>query len=444
MKQWMLLWFGMACLCSCRRETNEAGFQQISHNQMIYCNHELTQVIITDVLSPPVCSRIYAYCNIAAYEALIPSDSTHTYASFAGRLNGLSPLPKPAVNQRYSFPIASRIAFFTTAKKLVFNGDAIAGMEAAYLQQLDSLAVDETVLDSSVSYGRAVGNHILAWAAKDGYLQRNSFVGYIVTKEAGRWVPTPPDYMDAVEVNWKTIRPFLLDSVAEFRPAPPIPYDTTKGSAFYKEAYQVYDAVAHPKAGDSATAWYWDDNPNTSVTDGHITYFQQKNSPPGHWIHIACSVAGKENYDALKTASLLSQTSVALFDAFVSCWEAKYYYNYIRPETFINRYIDKDWLPLIQTPPFPEYPSGHSTISAAATTVLTKIVGDNYAFTDSSEVPYGRPVRSFHSFYDASDQASISRMYGGIHFLNALNTGRGMGKEIGALVVRKLDDKSVK
>jgi len=426
-------------LAACKRKTDAAGFEHLCSDELQQCNTKLTQIIISDVLSPPVCSRIYAYCNIAAYEALVPSDSTGAYRSLANKLNGLQPLPQPARNSKYSFAVAAAISFTTVAQKLVFNGDAVKEMEAAYLHQLDSLHLDQGLIDSSVSYGRAVGNFILAWAGKDGYLQRNSYVGYIVTKQPGRWVPTPPDYMDAVEVNWKTLRPFLLDSASQFRPDPPIKYDTTKGSAFYDQCYQVYDAVANPKIGDSATAWYWDDNPNTSVTDGHITYFQQKNSPPGHWIHIACSVAQKEKYDVLKTASLLSQTAIALFDAFISCWEAKYYYNYVRPETFINRYIDKNWVPLIQTPPFPEYPSGHSTISSSAAVVLTRFAGDSYAFIDSSEVPYGRPVRVFKSFYEASDQASISRMYGGIHFLNALNAGRSMGRAIGNFVVTKLD-----
>lgn len=423
-------------VASCKQKTNHAGIEQFCKNQLPQWNQKLTYVIMTDIFSPPVCSRIYAYTNIAAYEALLPGNPN--YKSYAGKLTGLQALPKPDKNKEYCYPISSIIAFTTVGQKLVFNGDAMKAKEKEYLQQLDSVGISKELLDSSVSYGRAVGQHILAWASKDGYLQRTSYGGYVVSQQPGRWIPTPPDYMDAVENNWGKIRPFILDSVSQFRPAPPIPYDTTKGSAFYKEAYQVYEAIVKPKAGDSATAWYWDDNPNTSVTDGHITYFIQKNSPPGHWVHIACAVAEKENYDAIKTASLISKTAIAMFDAFISCWEAKYQYNYVRPETFINKYIDKDWQPLIQTPPFPEYPSGHSTISASATVVLTTMVNDNYSFFDSTQVPYGRPVRKFNSFYEASDQASMSRLYGGIHFLNALNTGRSMGKEIGNLVMEKL------
>jgi len=422
---------------SCKQKSNHAGIEQFCKNQLPQWNKKLTYVIMTDIFSPPVCSRIYSYTNIAAYEALLPENPG--YKSYAGKLTGLKTLPKPDKNKEYSYPISSIIAFITVGQKLVFNGDAMKEREKEFLQQLDSIGISKELLNSSVSYGRAVGQHILAWAIKDGYLQRTSYGGYIVSQQPGWWIPTPPDYMDAVENNWRTIRPLVMDSASQFRPAAPITYDTTKGSAFFKEAYQVYDANMKPNAGDSATAWYWDDNPNTSITDGHITYFLQKNSPPGHWVYIAGAVAEKENYNAIKTASLISKTAIALFDAFISCWEAKYHYNCLRPETYINKYIDKDWQPLIQTPAFPEYPAGHSTASASAAVVLTKMVGDNYSFLDSTEVPYGRPIRKFNSFYEASNQASISRLYGGIHFSNALNTGRNIGKTIGNLVVAKLN-----
>lgn len=430
------LLFILVSVSACKQNAGRAGIEEFCKDQLPHWNQELTYVIMTDIFSPPVCSRIYAYTNIAAYEALVPGNPD--YESYAGKLSGLKSLPQVGNPERYCLPVSSIIAFLTVGEKLVFNGDAIKEKERRFLHQLDSAGISKSLLDSSVSYGRAVGQHILAWAAKDGYLQRTGYGGYIVSQQPGRWIPTAPDYMDAVENNWSRIRPLVMDSASQLRPAPPIAYDTANGTPFYKEAYQVYEAIMKPKEGDSATAWYWDDNPNTSITDGHITYFLQKNSPPGHWVQIAGAVAKKEKYSAIKTASLISKTAIAVFDAIISCWEAKYHYNYVRPETFINKYIDKEWQPLIQTPPFPEYPSGHSTISACAAVVLTEIVGENYSFLDSTEVPFGRPVRQFRSFYEASDQASISRLYGGIHFLNALNTGRKMGIETGKLVMARL------
>ena len=424
---------------SCKQKipAKDADVEKFCNDRFGDLNEKLTYVIITDIFSPPVCSRIYAYPNIAAYEALLPQNKS--YKSYSGRLNGLGELPRPEAGETICYPLSASIAFTPVAATLVFNGDAIIAQEKEFLQQLDSLGIRKELLESSLNYGRKVGDFIVEWSKKDGYKERTALGGYIVKKDSSRWVPTPPDYVDAVENNWGRLRTMALDSSAQFRPAPPIPYSDDKNSAFYAECNRVYTAIIKPNPGDSATAWYWDDNPNTSVTDGHITYFIQKNSPPGHWIHIANSIAVKEKYDPIKTASILSRTAIALYDAFIACWDAKYHYNYVRPETFINKYIDKDWVPLIQCPGFPEYPSGHSTISASAATVLTRMIGDNYVFTDSTEVPYGRPIRKFTSFYQASDQASISRFYGGIHFLPSLNTGVTFGKEIGNYVMDKLD-----
>ena len=424
-------------MAGCRRKASPADLEQFSKDALPLWNRKLTAVMMGDVFSPPVCSRIYAYTNIAAYETLLHGMDSSEYISFAGKLNGLTATPKPENSKQYNFPIASIFAFTTAAEKMVFNGKAIQDLQAAYINQLDSIGIDKTLLENSVAYGKIVGQHILAWAAKDGYLQRTSFGGYNVTKEDGRWVPTPPDYMDATENNWNTVRPLLLDSASAYRPGPPPAYDTTKGSPFYQQALEVFKEIKEPNQSDSAIAWYWDDNPNTSITDGHITYFLQKVSPPGHWVYIASSVAEKEDFDAIKTAALISRTAIALYDGFIACWEAKFHYNYVRPETVINRWIEKDWQPLIQTPPFPEYPGGHGCISASAAQVLTSMVGDNYHFTDSTEVPFGRPQRTYNSFYEAAAQANISRFYGGIHFLNSLKVGAALGKEVGANVVQK-------
>lgn len=428
--------FACLLLSACRQKEHPEALNKFFENKLSEWNQHLTRIIISDIYTPPVCSRIYAYTSIAAYEALWPG--YNDYSSYAGKLNGLQALPLPVQGIKYNYQVAGIIAFSTVAQKMVFNADAVKETEKDFLNQIENLNINAALLDSSISFGRAIGNHIIQWASKDGYLQRNAMPAYIVTKEQGRWQPTPPNYADAIETNWKTLKPLVLDTCSQFRPIPPPKYDTTKGSAFYKEAYQAYDAIVKPNAGDSATAWYWDDNPNTSVTDGHITYFLQKNSPAGHWIHIAYSVAKKEKYDAMKTAALVSKTAIALYDGFISCWDAKYTYNYIRPETFINQYINKDWAPLIQTPPFPEYPSGHSVVSSSAATVLTQMVGDNYAFTDSAELPFGRPTRHFNSFYEAADQASVSRLYGGIHFITAITNGKEQGRKVGNFVIDKL------
>ena len=140
----------------------------------------------------------------------------------------------------------------------------------------------------------------------------------------------------------------------------------------------------------------------------------------------------------MKTAAAYALTSIALADGFISCWDEKFRSNLIRPETLINKHIDEEWLPLLQTPPFPEYTSGHSVISNAAAIALTSLFGENFAFADDTEVKYGLTVRSFTSFVDASEEAAISRLYGGIHYMPAIANGVTQGKSLGTYVVGKL------
>jgi hypothetical protein len=125
-------------------------------------------------------------------------------------------------------------------------------------------------------------------------------------------------------------------------------------------------------------------------------------------------------------------------DAFISCWEEKYDSNRIRPETYINRYMDVKWQPLLQTPPFPEYTSGHAVISNAAAEVLTYLLGDNFAFLDNTEIPFGSGERSFRSFRAAAAEASVSRFYGGIHYMESINNGNIQGIKVGENVIMKI------
>lgn len=406
-------------------------------DQLTVWNNNLTRVVITDVLTPPVCSRAYAYTNIAAHEALAPGFKNGR--SYSNRLNGLEKVPAPEGSANdYYFPLASIIAFSTVSQKVVFNSEAVQQMEKQFLNDAGKLGIDDEVFERSVNYGRTVGQFIIGWASKDGYLQRNSFPGYIVSKERWRWQPTPPDYVDAIEPNWHTLRPFVLDSASQFRPDKPDLFDSVPSSNYYKSALQVYNAVSKPDSAQIEIAKFWDCNPNISVTQGHVMYFQQKISPGGHWITVGTSVLKKQKADMMTCAAVLSKLAITIADGFINCWEAKFHYNTVRPETIINKYIDKDWRPLLQTPPFPEYPSGHSVVSGASATILTSVFGENYSYTDSTEVPFGMPARNFTSFKQAAQEASISRMYGGIHYLPSLNNGLVQGDKLAQYVLDKL------
>jgi hypothetical protein len=184
-------------------------------------------------------------------------------------------------------------------------------------------------------------------------------------------------------------------------------------------------------------AAFWDCNPFAVQDNGHLLIGLKKISPGAHWLGIAGEACRKSRKGFDEAMQIYTTVSIGLMDGFICCWDEKYKSNRIRPETAIKKYIDPNWTPLLQTPPFPEYLSGHSTISAASATILTHFFGDNFSFSDSTEMRYGLPPRSFTSFRQAANEAAISRFYGGIHFMDAIENGLKQGDRVGAWVLRK-------
>ena len=424
-------------LSSCGPKHDQAALDMYFENSLANYNRELTGVIVADIFTPPVASRIYAYPNIAAYEGIRLMDSSRQ--SLVGQLNGLENLPQPDTGKSYYYPLVSMVAFTSVAKALVYDLERVEKMQNQLLQEVKDIGIDSEMYDNSISYGNILAQEILNWASKDGYLRRTALPRYSVNDDPGRWRPTPPDYMDAIEPHWNSLRPFVLDSVSQFDPGLPTPFDTDEESQFFLEAREVYQTVLELDPEQLEIAKFWDCNPNISHTKGHVMYFQQQISPGGHWIHITAQVLEEQKDDPVIAAASMAQVSIALADAFISCWDQKYKSSLTRPETFINNYIDPDWNPILQTPAFPEHTSGHSVASASAATVLTHLYGDNYAFIDSTEVPYGLPKRSYNSFLEASQEAAISRLYGGIHYKPAIDKGVEQGKDVGRFVMENID-----
>lgn len=394
----------------------------------------LTDVIVHDIFSPPVASRIYAYSTIAAYEVMAAQDSS--YQSLAGQVRGLEPLPSPEGEVNHE--VAAIQAFLLVGKALIFSEKEIENYIDSWHKELDEMGISESVKTNSITYGQAVAKHILNWADKDNYKQTRTFEKFNVKDEAGRWQPTPPAYIEAIEPHWSKIRPFVLDSANQFVPDPPAQFTMDKSSQFYKEVKEVFDVVKNASPEQSEIAGFWDCNPYVMNVHGHVMFATKKITPGGHWMGIAKIACQKENANLMKSAEAYAMTAISLADGFISCWDEKYRSNLIRPETVINKYMDETWVPLLQTPPFPEYTSGHSVISSAAAVTLTKIFGDNFNFVDSTEVKFGLPVRSFNSFYEASSEAAISRLYGGIHYRMAIEEGVEQGKKVGQLVVERI------
>ncbi|MET4082129.1 hypothetical protein ABIB40_002085 [Pedobacter sp. UYP30] len=398
---------------------------------------EITDVMVHDIYSPPVASRTYAYISVAAYEAAINGDKKDKFLSLANQLNGLKELPKPDKNKKYCFNLAAVHAVLMVGQKLITSEATVSKFDENITQEFKENGIPDEVYANSIAFGQEIADAILAWAKKDKYIETRSMSQYNVSVAEGAWQPTPPAYMKAIEPNWDKMRLMLIDSASQFKPVPPPTFSKEPGSEFYKCAMTVKNALDSSVKKRTDVAKFWDCNPFKVTTQGHIMYASKKISPGGHWMNIAGLTTKKTKVDYVQTAETYAYISVVLYDSFISCWDEKYRSNTIRPETYINQYIDEKWMPLLQTPPFPEYTSGHSVASTAAAVALTKMYGDHFAFADSTEVEFGLPVRHFKSFFDASSEAAISRFYGGIHYMPAITNGVEQGRLLANFCVDK-------
>jgi hypothetical protein len=401
-----------------------------------YVHHamkEVTDIMVHDIYSPPVASRIYAYVSVAGYEAAAPFNKN--YISFAGQLHGLTQLPKPDASKQYSAGICAVNAMLIVAKTLLISEDTVGDFLNKLLQQYKNSGVPQNVFDNSLAFSKQMAEAILAWAAKDNYKETRAMGKFAVLDDSITWKPTPPAYIQAIEPYWGRMRTFVLDSVKKFKPLPAIPFSTDTASEFYKEAKTVYDKVNALTPEEKFIANFWDCNPFKVNVDGHVMYATKKISPGGHWINITALACKQTHADVAKTTEAYACVAVTIADAIISCWDEKYRSIVIRPETYINNYIDQSWMPELQTPPFPEYTSGHSVISSSAAMILTKIFGDNFSYVDSTENEFQLEPRSFTSFNAAADEAAISRFYGGIHYNAAIVNGLTEGRKIANYVL---------
>ena len=228
-------------LYNCSSSQDNEKLDAFSRDQLNQWNKKLTDVIVSDIFTPPVASRIYVYPHLAAYESLIHDNPD--YFSFSGQLKGLNSIPAPKENQSYYYPLASIIAFSTVVQHLVYNQQMIKDYEQQYLDNIRSIGIKNRVFRNSVEYGRTVAEHIIDWASEDGYIRRQSLPRYVLLEEPGKWVPTPPDYMPGIEPHWDTMRTLVIDSAGQFQPPPPTAFDTIPGSKFYQETMEVYETV---------------------------------------------------------------------------------------------------------------------------------------------------------------------------------------------------------
>jgi len=435
MRRWTFLVL-LTSMFSCQQK--ELKQQLINPSDAGYLQQSVTRlndIVIYDIFSPPVASRVYAYSTLAAYEASRWMDTS--YVSLTAQLNGFPDMPVPDAGKQYDFRIAGIRAFFDITKRLTFSKDSSRITEEAILKEMKK-AVDNDVYTASVSFGEAVAGAIWERALSDQYKEVQGMPRYTPTESAGKWKVTPPDYLDAVQPFWAKMKPLIMDSSAQFKPTMPPTFSMDKESDFFKEMMEVYDVSKNLSDSMKEIARFWDDNPSAITYKGHMMFANKKPSPGGHWMNITTLAARQTNLNWLQSAQAFALVASTMYDAFISCWDEKYRSEYIRPVTAINEGLDKNWQPYLQTPPFPEYTSGHSVASAAIAAMLTSIFGDNFEFTDDYEMPYIGVKRSFPSFVKASEEACVSRLYGGIHYQSSIMNGRQQGRDLGAYVVGKL------
>lgn len=397
---------------------------------------QVTDVIVHDIFPPPVASRIYAYTTVAGYE--VARHGNPELVSLVGQLNGLENLPAPQPNVEYCFSLGAVQAILTVGKNLIFSEDQIENFQETIMAEFRATGLPDDVFERSVMYGNDMAAAIMEWASKDNYKQTRSFPKYTVTDTKETWKPTPPAYMDAIEPHWNKIRTFVIDSAQQFKPIPMVPFSLDENSDFYKAAVEVMEVGNNLTDEERAIAFFWDCNPFVMNVKGHVMFATKKISPGGHWINISRLACEKEQKDYSASMEVYARVALGLADAFISCWDEKFRSNVIRPETYINNHINAEWTPVLQTPPFPEYTSGHSVISSSAAVILTDLFGENYAFRDSTELEFGLEPRSFNSFIQASEEAARSRLYGGIHYNQACVVGITEGRAIGNMIVSKL------
>ena len=398
---------------------------------------KVIEIMIHDIFSPPVASRIFVYGNIAAYEIMAKHNAKYT--SLHDQIEHLPEIPgstDPGVNPE----MAALIAHMEISKSMLFSEDRMQTFQDSLYNEWTHM--NETQFLASKAYAEEVVGVLKSWINEDNYKQTRTMPKFTVNSEdPARWQPTPPAYMDGIEPHWMKIRPMVIESADQFKPIPPPAFSLEEGSDFYRELMEVYETgkrITDDESEEVAIAQFWDCNPYVSVTRGHLMFATKKITPGAHWIGICKIASRKSDLDFAGTLHAYTKTSIAIFDGFISCWDEKYRSNLIRPETLINQHIDENWKPILQTPPFPEYTSGHSVVSGAAAKTLTSIFGDNFAFADDTETPYGLPVRNFESFNKAAEEAAISRMYGGIHYRAAIEVGIKQGRELGDYIVNNI------
>ena len=425
-------------LCgACKRIDSNIQLNNSDINKVVA---QMTEVMVHDVTSPPLAARFYAYTCLAGYEVISQTDST--VKSMYGLLRDYPKIQKPKIENGYNPTLTAVFAMYAVAEKLQPSGFLLKTDQTNFIDSCKKKGFDDNEINLSMAYADSVGKQILAYAKSDGYNNISNLPRYKTKGNPGSWQLTPPAYILPVEPYFQTIRKLTLDSAGQFSPPPPALYSLNKSSKFFKFLNANFKkGETDLTQNEKNIANFWDCNPFSVRNEGHMMIGLKKISPGAHWMGITGIACKKADKKFAETMKIFTVQSVALLDGFISCWDAKYRTNRIRPETAIRAILDPTWKPFLQTPPFPEYTSGHSVISASSATILTFYFGDKFSYIDDVEKKFGIPPTTFQSFRQAADQAAISRFYGGIHFMDAIDNGVIEGNKVGDWVIENVAKK---
>lgn len=385
----------------------------------------------TSGYTPPVAARAFGYTGIALYEGIqlgVPHKK-----SLSTKLNGLEISCDFDETKAYHWSTVANTILGNMMNYFYVNTSDINKKRIQEMQQqykvLCATNTEDSVLNRSILLANQITEQIITWSKSDGGInaQFSNFPSdYTPIKGEQYWKPTAPDFLTALQPYWGNNRPFMIANIHNVQPIDPPAYSTDKNSVFFNRAMTVYEAVNNVSKEEIIIAEFWSDDPKTSAT------------PPGHSIAILNQLLEENNYNLFQSSEAFAMLAIGINDAFISCWKTKYETNYVRPITFINNYIDVNWSPILVTPPFPEYTSGHSVQSGVLAKILSSIFDNNYGFTDKTHINRididGTP-RYFENFYAMAEEAAISRLYGGIHYKEAIDNGLEQGYAIGSNVI---------
>ncbi len=428
-----LLVYFVACLRTSYASQQEAVSIALDWNHLI-----LKAEINTEGYRGPVAARAYGYVGLAAYEAALPGLAGH-FQSLMRLYPGLK-LPTPPATEHFNLSASLNTCYATILGKFFMSSpDPIKNQQHELLQKWEKKLlrkVDTTSYRLSKEFGIRIAQAVYDWSATDtmGFRgnHHNYDRNYIPPVGEGLWVTSTDFPMPSLLPYWGRVRPFIIRT--ENYLAKPLPeYSSAPNQFYHNHALEIISLSRPLSTENQWIAEFWNDD-HTGLTF----------TPAGHWFAIANQVIEKERPSIEKTLETYLKTGFALADAMIACWSSKYYYNHERPETFIQKYLAKEWRPYSPSPSFPAYPSGHSMMGAAASVVLTQLYGDHYTMTDRSHdglKDFVTKPRQFHSFDEMSKENALSRILLGVHFRfdceEGLRLGEMIGKEVSQLELEK-------